>query len=139
MTETVPSSFPRSGHQGYLPGYAPKHIARVVDGKFVVGLSDVELLDRYKKCELLSRDLVSYCTQKRAENPSWSAQFVIDRTGLKIEAQGFGLSRAEINWVLQQIAMTVGWDWEAGRWSRLDVNAAINGRFIYAPPDPPEP
>ncbi|MFZ4287714.1 hypothetical protein [Variovorax sp. HJSM1_2] len=134
MADTIPDDFPRGGHEGVVPGAVPKYVARETQqGKFVVGLTEEELQSRYIDCCSLTRGMTSYCENKLRENPTWSTQFLLDRTGLKIASEGWGYTDDEITWVLKRLSVALKLEWEPGRWRELVVTAAINGLAHYSP------
>jgi hypothetical protein len=50
----VPEDFPREPYDTLLAGSQPKFALRSVDGKYRVGLTNEELLERYDACEDLA-------------------------------------------------------------------------------------
>lgn len=133
MADTIPEDFPRNVHEGVVPGAVPKYVARETQrGHFIVGLTADELQSRYLGCCRLALGMTSYCENKLRENPSWSPQFLLDRTGLKIAAEGWGYTDDEITWVLKRISTALKLEWEPGRWRQLEVAAAINGLARYS-------
>lgn len=133
MTNIIPDDFPRSMQEGAVPGAVPKYVARKSRDKFVVGLTEAEWQERYKACCTLAHEMTSYCEGKLHDNPSWSNQFLIDRTGLKIASEDWGYTDDEITWVLKRISAALKLEWEPGHWRQLEVTAAINGLARYTP------
>lgn len=134
MQELVPPDFPRGGHTPALPGYAPKYVARKIDGKYVVGLTEDEIRARHFDCCTLALGMTGYCESKLQSNPEWSPQFLLDRTGLRIASEDWGYTDDEISWVLSRIAAALKLEWVPGRWRQLDIAFAIRGEAVYAAP-----
>lgn len=133
MPDTIPDDFPHCRDDGAIPGAVPKYLARQTrEGKFVVGLTQEELWRRYQQCCTLATGMTSYCENKLRENPSWSSQFLMDRTGLKIASEAWGYTDDEITWVLKRIATELSLEWEPGHWRRLNMLGAINGLAQYS-------
>lgn len=107
----VPADFPRSTHTGALPGAAPKLLARMLNGRYVVGLTAEELAVRYDGCVDLVEQLQRTAGQFAARNPSWTAVELRERMrrGVEHEQHRWKLSPAEARWVLMELARREGW------------------------------
>jgi len=100
---SVPGDFPRCPFPSALPGAQPKYIAREVGGKYVVGLTDEELQERYDVCKLLLEDLVTYARRKRIQRPEWSMLDILERIRAGVRSLESGFSEAEIEWLAEQV------------------------------------
>jgi hypothetical protein len=111
--KSVPADFPREPLRGSVTGAQPKLLGRMVDGKFIVGLTDTELDDRYGICEDLVQQLSVYCACKQRENPDWSREFALERTAKGIEQKcrtgEWDFSTAERDWMMTKIRAMVDW------------------------------
>lgn len=113
MKMPLPDDFPREGPIGAVSGAQPKLVARALDGKYVVGWTEQELLGRHDYCEDLVQQLVAYCLRKAQENPDWSHEFNFDRMarGLvqKVQAGKWDVTPDELAWMTGRIRSLLGW------------------------------
>jgi len=105
----IPKDFPRDPHPGAVPGAQEKFLARLVDGRYVVGLTDDELKERYDVCVDLVEQLLPYCIRKQSENPTWTTADVLRRVHLGLQSKRWGQSLAEIHWIVNRLAVRLGW------------------------------
>lgn len=109
----VPDEFPREPYGASLAGAQPKITVRLDGGRYHVGLSDDELLERYQACEDLAQQLASYCVRKQSENPSWSREFNLSRArngvAQKVARGLWDISGAELSWVMSRVQQMLGW------------------------------
>ncbi len=112
MSMPIPTDFPRNPFPSAVGGAQNKFSARRIGGKYVVGLTDDELIDRYEVCADLVEQLVKYCLRKERENPDWTHAFIIERTanGLGSERIGLGLSLDETGWVMLRVIDRLSWN-----------------------------
>lgn len=108
----VPADFPRSTQSGVLPGAAPKLLARLIEGRYVVGLTAQELAVRYEGCLDLVEQLQKAAGQFAARNPAWTSVELCERLrrGIKHEQHRWQLSPAEAGWVWVELGRREGWD-----------------------------
>jgi len=110
---TVPPDFPREPLPGSVAGAQPKLLARMVDGKFITGLTAEELYERYDACDDLAQQLAAYCTRKEHENPDWSQEFVLNRTragvAKKCTSGEWDFSVAELDWIMTTVRALLRW------------------------------
>lgn len=105
----VPDDFPRSVAMGAVPGAQPKLLVRELAGRFVVeGATDLEVQGRYEVCEDLVQQLVRYTARKRAERPDWTLAQLREKVAASVlrKAFGWGLSPAEVQWIVSRLAAT---------------------------------
>lgn len=105
----IPEDFPRDPYPGTVPGAQEKFIARLINGRYVVGLTDEELKERHDACVDLVAQLVPYCLRKQSENPSWTTADVLRRVQVGVQSKRWGYSPAEIFWVVNKLATELGW------------------------------
>ncbi|WP_150738265.1 hypothetical protein [Pandoraea anapnoica] len=102
----VPEDFPRDDTVPAMPGYQPKLGARRIDGKYIVGLTDDELHERYAECSRVVDQLVAYTKRKASEN-GWAIENAFERVASavrsKIASREWGLTHQECEWVLQKV------------------------------------
>lgn len=99
---TVPADFPRGGEAGSVSGAQPKLLARVIDGKYVVGLTAEELHARWFFCEDLAIQFAARTTRKLAEGKVPDLDAFYRDTERRIRAQPWGLSEEEIQWLMKR-------------------------------------
>lgn len=109
MSKTIPDDFPRDPFQGAVPGDQPKFLARKIGDKYVVGLTEEELLERYEVCLDFVEQLVQYCQRKQMENADWSQHFILDRMRNGIASGEYGLSKQELGWITGKVESELGW------------------------------
>lgn len=105
----VPGSFPREPRGSAVSGMQPKALVRKVGDIYVAGQTEAERLERYEICLDLARQLLPYCRRKLLEQRDWSAEEVFRKTRVALRAKDWGLSNAEIDWIVQHVATTSGW------------------------------
>lgn len=100
---TVPDDFPRDPWPTAVAGVQPKVAARLIGGKYVVGLTPVELAVRYDNCADLVLQLTAYCERKLTADPS----LVLDEYLPKVEqaslAKGWDVSPIEMSWIFGKV------------------------------------
>jgi hypothetical protein len=84
----LPANFPRALLLGAVSGAQPKLLVRRIDGEYVTGLTDDELLSRHDYCENLVQQLVAYSRRKETENPDWTHEFNLERTTKALVQKG---------------------------------------------------
>lgn len=113
LPATVPDDFPRGGSIASIAGAQPKLAARLIDGKYVVGWTPAELLERYESCEDLATQLAAYCTRKALANPGWSQGFNLQRAARgmseKVMNGLWDVTEAEQAWVMERVKLILGW------------------------------
>lgn len=102
---SIPADFPKAA-SGAVPGTQLKLLARVEVGRFVAGPGDADVLARYVVCEDLAQQLAKYSVRKGGKHPEWSREQLQAKVAAAVRAKGFGwgLSPAEVEWVLQRLA-----------------------------------
>lgn len=100
---TVPTDFPRNPYPGAAAGAQPKLLARKVDDKYVVGLPEVELQQRYQYCRVLIARYAEYGNQLRSVHPDYSVRRIIEAVTAYAGADTRGLSDSELNWIMSGV------------------------------------
>lgn len=110
---TIPDDFPREAPLASVPGAQPKLAVRLVNGKYITGLTDEEWLERYDGCEDLAQQCATYCARKVAENPALTHQLCLANVrkgfALKVQRGEWDLSDAEQDWVMKRARQILGW------------------------------
>ena len=99
----VPDDFPRE-FLGSVRGAHPKLLVRKIGDSYVGGLTDEELAERYEMCRDLVEQLIGYAQRKRAEHPEWTLELLLDRLHHGLRLKPWGLSEAEIRWIVLRVA-----------------------------------
>jgi len=100
---TVPEGFPRDPWPAAVPGAQKKFSARLINGRYVVGLTDEELAERFELCEDLVQQLVAYCKRKWATSPCESQEAFLAQLEAGVRAQDLDVSPVEITWMMARV------------------------------------
>lgn len=113
LSALVPSDFPFPTVAA-VPGAQPKVLGTTVDGGVVIPVGDEEVLARFEVCHDLARQLHEYVVRKRSEHPHLSSKQLQEKVSSALRAKSFswGLSPAEVDWVLNQL--DASFDGESG-------------------------
>ena len=87
---------------GSVPGAQPKVLARVIDGKYIVGLTAEELHARWFFCEDLAIQFAARTMRKLAQGLATDLEAFYRDTERRIRAQPWGLSEDEIQWLMKR-------------------------------------
>ena len=113
MKPAIPDDFPRTSIPGVVAGFQDKITARKIDGKYIVGLTEEEILGRYIICEDLAQQLAQYCLRKATENPDWTQDFNFNRAIAavtnKVERGVWRFSDDEQGWIAERTKKILGW------------------------------
>lgn len=113
LTASIPDDFPRPDAISAVAGIQPKLAVRLVDGRYVAGMTNAELYERYIGCEDLAQQFADYCRRKAEENPEWSSAINLERAARgfasKVESGHWEFSCAEQEWVMRRCAEFLGW------------------------------
>jgi hypothetical protein len=109
----IPANFPRALLGGAVSGAQPKLLVRLIDGEYVAGLTDDELLSRHNYCEDLVQQLVAYSLRKATANPEWTHEFNLARTTEALAEKGrtgeWDVTVDEQRWMMSRIVELLGW------------------------------
>lgn len=95
----VPDDFPRDPFPAALSGTQPKFAARLIEGRYVVGLTPEERAERYLGCLDLVDQLTVYVNRKTAEKPELTQSAVLDSLASRMPHQGWDLGKSELEWM----------------------------------------
>jgi hypothetical protein len=95
----VPDDFPHDPFPSGLSGTQPKFSARLIEGRYVVGLTSEERVQRYLGCLDLVDQLTAYVHKKLAQKPDLTLTAVLDNLASRIPQQGWDLGRPELVWI----------------------------------------
>ncbi len=99
----VPDDFPRDPFPASLSGSQPKFAARLVDGKYVVGLTEDERIERYLMCDDMVGQLIVYVEKKRVEKPDLGIVDLLGQVDVGIRRKGWELGSVEFDWIMKQL------------------------------------
>jgi hypothetical protein len=102
-TTPVPDDFPREVLAS-VSGAQPKLLVRKIGEEYIGGLTDEELAQRYELCRDLVDQLTAYAQRKHAEHPEWTLEVLFDRLRNGVRVKRWGLSEAEIQWIVLRVA-----------------------------------
>ena len=105
----VPDDYPRDPHPAGLGGAQPKYAARLIDGRYVVGLTDEERKDRYAYCAAWVETLVAYVPNKRLRRPDMSLEDILTYIHAGIRSERGDLGESELDWIMTQLRKRVGY------------------------------
>lgn len=100
---SVPDDFPTDPFPAALAGSQTKFSARLIYGKYVVGLTAEERHRRYLHCLDLVNQLIAYTQRKRVQKPEVPMADVLDDIVNRIPLQGWDLCTRELEWIAKQL------------------------------------
>lgn len=99
----VPEDFPHDPFPAVLAGAQPKVVAREVDGRYVVGLTEEERRGRYLMCLDLVEQLTGYTERKRIERHDLTLTRLLDEVDVGIRRKGWELGKVEFDWIMSRL------------------------------------
>lgn len=105
---SVPADFPWQPIPASLSGSQPKLSGRMIDGKFVVGLTAEERWVRWDMCEDLAHQLVPKASKDAAKFPDHSHETTLQRVRRAIEARSW-TEGLETDWLIERLRVLLGW------------------------------
>nr|CBA32550.1 hypothetical protein Csp_D32710 [Curvibacter putative symbiont of Hydra magnipapillata] len=102
----VPGDFPTDVYPSALAGSQTKFSARVIDGKYVVGLTPAERSQHYLQCLDLLNQLTEYTQRKLDQKPEAPRAEILDDIVKRIPLQGWALSTPELEWIAKQLTQS---------------------------------
>lgn len=99
----VPADFPRDPWPVALTAAQPNSSARLIDGKFVLELTDEERLVRYERCSNLVTQNVAYGERTQVERPDEPRHILLRRVGASVRSKGWDLSPIDISWLMTRV------------------------------------
>ncbi|MHB9833272.1 hypothetical protein Q8F57_000375 [Paraburkholderia terrae] len=108
MSRHVPEDFPRDVTPASLPGAHPKLAGRLIDGKFVVGLTEEERFERWDVCEDLAQQLVGVARKDALKHPENAREVTLGRVRRGIEGKQW-TSVVETDWLMARLRLLLEW------------------------------
>ncbi|CAD6514423.1 hypothetical protein ACFQ3P_04575 [Paraburkholderia sabiae] len=108
MSRHVPEDFPRDVTPASLAGAHPKLAGRVIDGKFVVGMTEEERFERWDICEDLAQQLVGVARKDASKHPENSREVTLERVRRGIEDK-LWTSVMETDWLMKRLRSLLEW------------------------------
>jgi hypothetical protein len=99
----VSPDFPRDSWPAALSGAHNKLSVRLIDGRYVAGLTGDERAERFAICSDLVKQLVAYCHRKQAERPKESLDSLLKRVDAAVRKKGWDVSPVELDWCLAKV------------------------------------
>lgn len=100
----IPSDFPRATEPGAVSGHQGKLAVRMVEGRFVEGLTDEEHMERFRACQDLVEQLESYCKRKLHENNALDIPSLLPRVRQGVIHKDWDLSLQELDWIMRRVS-----------------------------------
>ena len=100
---TVPDDFPRDPLPAALTGAQPKIAARLIDGEYVVGLTDDERRGRFLMCQDLIEQLTDYAERKRTERTDMTLPALLDAIDVSVRKKGWEVAGIELDWIMGRV------------------------------------
>jgi hypothetical protein len=104
----VPDDFPHDVAPAALAGAQPKLAARMINGRFVVGLTEEARSERRQICEDLAQQLIVPARKDAAKYPQNSHDVVLERIRDAIAGKYWG-SVVEMNWIIVRLRALLRW------------------------------
>jgi hypothetical protein len=108
LNSQVPADFPWNPTPALLSGTQPKLAGRLIDGRFVVGLTAEERYIRWDMCEDLAQQLVPKTLKDAAKYPQNSREVTLRRMKKAIQSKGW-TERVETDWLMSRLRILLGW------------------------------
>lgn len=99
----VPDDFPSDPFPAALTGAQPKVAARLIDGKYVVGLTEDERRGRYLMCQDLVEQLTDYAQRKRTERTDLTLPALLDAIDVSVRKKGWEVADIELDWIMGRV------------------------------------
>ena len=105
---SVPADFPWQPILTSLAGAQPKLAGRLINGKYVVGLTADERYVRWDMCEDLAQQLVSKALKDAAKFPRHSNDVTLGRVRRAVEDKGW-TEGTETDWLIERLRVLLRW------------------------------
>lgn len=99
----VPDDFPRDPFPAALSGAQLKVAAQLIDGKYVVGMTDDERRGRYLMCKDLVEQLTEYTERKRTERTDLTLPALLDAIDVSVRKKGWEVAGIELDWIMGRV------------------------------------
>jgi hypothetical protein len=103
----VPDDFPRDPYPSGLAGAQPKFSARLIDGRYVVGLTEEERQERYLFCAGWVEQLVGYVAKVQTKKPEMTMEDVMQYVHAGIRRERGDLGEVELDWIMAKLRTKV--------------------------------
>ncbi|MCV2370221.1 hypothetical protein [Roseateles oligotrophus] len=103
VNSMIPNDFPRAPDAGAVSGYQTKLLVRLVDGKYLTGWSEAELMERFDNCTDLVEQLIGYCNRKITEQPGLRLEELLARVRTSAEGKAWDVTCGELDWIMSQL------------------------------------
>lgn len=108
LTSKVPVDFPKDVTPALLAGSTPKLSGRMIDGKFVVGLTAEERFERWDLCEDLAQQLVAVAHKDAGKFPENSHEVTLRRVRRGLQRKQW-TTVVETDWLMERLRTLLGW------------------------------
>src|SRR6266702_3369203 len=108
LSSQVPADFPWDPTPALLSGTQPKLAGRLIEGRFVVGLTAEERYIRWDMCEDLAQQLVPKTLKDAAKYHQHSRDVTLKRMRRAIEGKRW-TEGLETDWLMQRLRFLLGW------------------------------
>lgn len=98
----VPEDFPRGFAASTIPGTQPKFLARKIGERYIVGLTQEEIYERWDYCEDLAQQLAARTLRKQAADLIPDLDAFYKETERRVRGQGWDLSEDEVQWLMKR-------------------------------------
>lgn len=99
----IPDSFPWDPWPAAMPGAQPKFSARLIDGRFVVGLTAIEREERYRMCADLLDQLKEHLRDFQAMRPEELSASYLGQLEEAVRSRRADISTIEITWMFRRL------------------------------------
>jgi hypothetical protein len=108
LTSQVPADFPKDITPALLAGSTVKLSGRMIDGKFVVGLTAEERFERWDLCEDLAQQLIAIAHKDAAKFPQHTRDVTLRRVRRGLEGKRW-VTVVEADWLMTRLRILLGW------------------------------
>lgn len=99
----IPDYFPWDPWPTAMPGAQPKFSARLIGGRFVVGLTASEREERYRMCTDLLDQLKDHLRDFQAMRPEKLSASYLGQLEQAVRSKRTDISSIEITWMFRQL------------------------------------
>lgn len=103
----VPDDYPRDPYPSALAGAQPKFSARLIDGRYIVGLTEEERRERYIFCSAWVEHLVGYFAKVQSRKPDLSNVEVLQYIHTGVRSERGDLGEVELDWIMSKLRTRV--------------------------------
>lgn len=99
----IPADFPRAGTASSVSGAQPKLLARLINGKYLVGPTNEELRARWLYCNDLAEQLAERTRRKKAAGLAYDLEAFYAETERRVLLQGWDVTPEEVAWMMRRV------------------------------------